>query len=75
MVLPMRSEVKVLNPVGTKIYSMLDGKHTLDEIAGAVVEDFDVSQEQARTDVQNFVSLLADEGLIAEETGDEGSNP
>jgi len=41
VVLPTRQEVKVLNPVGIKIFSLLDGEHTIAQIARAVVEEFE----------------------------------
>ena len=65
VVLPSRSEVKVLNPVGSKVYAMLDGKHSLDEIVAAVVEEFDVTADAARRDVEGFVDELADHGMLA----------
>ncbi len=68
VVLPSRSEVKVLNPVGSKVYAMLDGKHSLDEIVAAVVAEFDVGAADARRDVEAFVDELADSGMLA--TGD-----
>jgi len=67
VVLPPRSEVKVLNPVGTKIYSLLDGQHTVEEIVAAVVEEFDVAESQARADVEQFLATLEAEGMLAEE--------
>lgn len=67
VVLPSRSEVKVLNPVGSKVYSMLDGTHTLDEIVAAVLAEFTVEEAEARRDVQAFLDELAQEGMLAGE--------
>ena len=58
VVMTQRSEVKVLNPVGVKIYGMLDGKHSTDTIATAISEEFEVSGEQAATDVEAFLAEL-----------------
>jgi hypothetical protein len=66
VVLPGRSEVKVLNPVGSKVFSMLDGNHTLDRIASEVAAEFDVTPEQAMDDVREFVAELAADGMLAE---------
>ena len=66
VVLPGRAEVKVLNPVGIKIFSMLDGEHTRAEIAQAVSEEFEISEEQGLQDVNVFVEELAGHGMLAE---------
>ncbi len=66
MVLPGRAEVKVLNPVGIKVFSMLDGEHTRAEIARAVSEEFEISEEQALTDVGAFLEELAGNGMLTE---------
>lgn len=66
VVLPGRAEVKVLNPVGIKVFSMLDGEHTRAEIARAVSEEFEISEEQALTDVGAFLEELAGNGMLTE---------
>jgi hypothetical protein len=66
VVLPSRSEVKVLNPVGSKVYSMLDGTHTVDEIIAAVVEEFDVNEADARRDVEGFLAELDSQGMLGD---------
>jgi len=75
VVLPGRAEVKVLNPAAIKIFSMLDGEHTRAEIARAVCEEFDVSEEDALRDVSVFVDVLASHGMLMEsEAATEGSD-
>ena len=66
VVLPGRSEVKVLNPVGIKIFGMLDGEHTEDQAVAAILEEFDVTEAQAREDVQAFVRELDEHGMLAD---------
>lgn len=70
VVLPGRAEVKVLNPVGIKIFGLLDGKHTVEQIAGLVTEEFDVDESQALEDIRGFVGELAEHGMLAG-SGDE----
>lgn len=69
VVLPGRAEVKVLNPTAIKVFSMLDGKHTVREIAAAVATEFDVTPEQAFQDVDLFLRELAEHGMLAAEAG------
>lgn len=56
----------VLNEVASFVWERLDGQHTLQDIELAVVEDYDVAPEQARTDVQGFVAQLLENGLVQE---------
>ena len=64
VVQPSRSEVQVLNPVGSKVYALLDGQHTVAQIVDAVVEEFDVSVEQAEQDVGDFLDDLEARGML-----------
>ena len=71
VVVPSRSTVEVLNPIGGKIYSMLDGTHTEDEIVRRVMEEFEVGQEQARRDLREFLSELRAKGMVVTVGGGE----
>jgi hypothetical protein len=64
VVLPGKAEVKVLNPVGALVFHLLDGSRTVQEIARAVTEEFEVAEEQAVEDVQSFVQQLAEHGML-----------
>ena len=66
VVLPGRSEVKVLNPVGIKIFSLLDGDHSPDQIVEAVCEEFEVDAKQAAEDLGAFLDDLRNHGMLAE---------
>ena len=72
VVLPGRSEVKVLNPAGATIYALLDGKHTVDEIVVAILDEFDVTPAEAKADVEKFIADLSSEGLLAGQTAGTG---
>lgn len=56
--------VVVLNATGRCVWELLDGKHTVQEIAQALAERFAVSVEQAQEDVAAFLSELAGLGLL-----------
>ena len=71
VVVPEKSEVNVLNPVGSKIFSMLDGKHSREEIVRAVVEEFDVTEDDANRDLDRFLQELKKSELLAPESADE----
>jgi hypothetical protein len=67
VVLPGRSEVKVLNPVGIVVFSLLDGTRDIEALTAAVEGEFEISPEQARHDVLEFLLELKHEGMLAEE--------
>ena len=70
VVLPNRSEVKVLSPVGARIFELLDGTRTVDDIASTIVDEYEVAHDQARGDVDEFVVSLREHGMLAEPAGE-----
>ena len=66
VVLPGRAEVKVLNPVGIAVFSLLDGSRDLDTLATTIAGEFDIELAQAREDVVAFLTELQREGMLAD---------
>lgn len=66
VVLPGTAEVKVLNPSGIVVFSMLDGTHDVDAIATRVAEEFEIDLPAARVDVVSFLDELRRAGMLAE---------
>jgi hypothetical protein len=66
VVLPGRSEVKVLNPVGIAIFSRLDGSRDVDALAATIAGEFEIDVTEAREDVIAFLTELQREGMLAE---------
>lgn len=64
VVLPDRAEVKVLNPSAITIFGLLDGEHSVQDIAEALTREYDVALEAAIADVQAFVGELAEHGML-----------
>ena len=56
--------IYTLNEVGATIWELIDGTTTVDEIVSAVAREFEVGPDQAKTDVLEFVTSLAEAGLI-----------
>ncbi len=65
LILPERSEVKVLNEVGAHVWLHLDGSHTLRQIAAAVCNDYDAELGHVEQDVLNFARELLQRGLVS----------
>ena len=53
-----------LNPVGTRVLELADGSLTIAEIAERLTQEFDVTEDEAETDMQDFVQTLTDKGMI-----------
>ena len=54
----------VLNPTARAIWEMCDGTTTVDELADAICEVFDVDRQQATSDVAATVEQLTHAGLL-----------
>jgi hypothetical protein len=66
VVLPGRAEVKVLNPVGIAVFSLLDGSRDVDTLAATIAGEFEIGLDQAREDVIAFLTELQREGMLAD---------
>jgi hypothetical protein len=64
LVLPGKGEVKVLNEIGARIWSLVDGRRSIEEIAKQIFAEFKVSQPEAEQDVADFIQQLLVKGII-----------
>lgn len=53
-----------LNELGTQLWRSLEEPRTVDELLTTVHEEFDISEEQSRKDVETFIEELESAGLI-----------
>jgi hypothetical protein len=56
-----------LNSVGTLIWKLLDGTHTLTEITNTICQHYEVDYEQAAQDVERMLAELRDNHLLLEQ--------
>ncbi len=56
--------IYVLNPVGSRIWDLLEAPTTADRIAEQVAAEFAVSSDRASADVREFLAALDSRGLI-----------
>ena len=54
----------VLNAAATAALSLVDGTRTMDDIVAALVGQFDVAPEQARSDVEALFERLSERRLL-----------
>jgi hypothetical protein len=60
-----RRELHRLNAVGARVLELCDGSTTIDGIVGAIVAEFEVDADTARSDVLEFISELDARGVVA----------
>lgn len=62
-----------LDAVGTRIWQLLQASYTVEEIAGSIIAEYDVTPERCRSDLAAMLAMLAEEQII-EVTAPDGSN-
>lgn len=63
---PRTGKIYPLNAVGATIWRQLDGTRDVKEIENGIVREFEVPQEEAARDVEEFVSSLKEQQLIVQ---------
>ena len=53
-----------VNEVGVLLWKMLQEEVTMEELVQAVLNEYDVEEEVARNDIQEFVEKLTDAGVL-----------
>ena len=64
IVQPASAELAILNEVAARIVLLVDGQRTVDDIVGAIVDEYAVTVERAGVDVATFLDDLAARGMI-----------
>jgi len=65
VILSMETKVlRGLNPVGSRVWELIDGRRSVEEITGLIVQEFDVTPEDGAKDVRGFVKELLERGLV-----------
>lgn len=55
-----------LDPVGSRIWELLEQPATMDELVSQLVQEYDVGEAECRQDAQDFVTEMVARGLILE---------
>jgi len=64
LILADASEINVLNRVGSLIFELSDGTHSVSEIADEIARQFDISREQAESDALVFLAELEKQRVL-----------
>jgi len=69
VILSLDSKVfRGLNAVGSRVWELIDGRRSVDEIVTRIVAEFEVTPEVAARDVGAFVDQLLDKQLVTAAT-------
>ena len=64
---PDNGDAVGINPVGVAIWKLLDGTHTLGEIATEIAAQFEEAPESVTDDLNAFIHSLEARGFLAKE--------
>jgi hypothetical protein len=70
LALPTQGQIKVLNAVGTRVWELIDGQRTIDELARLVCLEYAVESRRALDDTLAFISDLAGMRIVTLQTAD-----
>jgi len=59
-----RGDYYSLNKVGARLWVLTDGSKTIGELAELITQEFEISKEQAESDIIELAEQLAKEGLV-----------
>ncbi len=59
-----RQGIRVLNAVGTRVWTLADGRRTVADLAQSIASEYDVDPERAQADVAAFCDDLVTRGLF-----------
>ena len=65
LVLAQRGEVKVLNEVAARIWSLVDGQRSIRTIAQMISQEYQVDDIQAQADTLEFLENLEQRGILS----------
>ena len=65
IVVPGLGEYNILNPIGSRIWELIDGTRGITEIAKVISEEYDVTLEEAEADIRSFVEDLRKHQMVS----------
>lgn len=68
LILSDSNEINVLNSVGSRIFELADGRHSLAEIVRVIIDEYNVPTDEATHDVSRFVEELVAQNVLTLQT-------
>lgn len=60
------SGLAVMNGPGELLFQMLQSEQSVDSLVSAILEEYEIDEATARADVEEFVTVLRENGLLVE---------
>ena len=64
LILSDSAEINVLNPVGSRIFELIDRETSLEQIVETIVREYNVDRSDAERDTLTFVKELVDHQVL-----------
>ncbi len=61
---PQSGEYYTLDEVGSRVWQLLDGKRTIDELVAQIAREYDAPADVIEQDVRDLLKDLVDEELV-----------
>ncbi len=65
VIAPAENTVRMFNPVGSRIWELMDGSRTVGQIVAQLIDEFDVEPERAQRTTLEFFAMLEEKELVA----------
>ncbi len=65
VITPAENTVRMFNPVGSRIWELMDGQRSIAQITAALIDEYDVDPERARRTTLDFFAMLEEKDLVA----------
>ncbi len=64
VITPAENKVRMLNPVGSRIWELIDGARNVEEIVAVLTQEYDVDPQHAQRTTVDLLDTLAEKDLI-----------
>lgn len=65
IITPAENMVRMFNPVGSRIWELMDGQRTVGQIVVTLIDEYDVEPERAQRTTVEFFTMLEEKKLVA----------
>jgi hypothetical protein len=64
LITPADNMVRMFNPVGSRIWELIDGQRTVGQIVDILIDEYDVTPERAQQTTTTFFAMLEEKELV-----------
>lgn len=64
VITPAENITRMFNPVGSRIWELIDGRRSIGQIVDLLIDEYDVNPERARRTTLDFFAMLEEKRLV-----------